>query len=1354
MRATVSEIQVRTLTGETTAVCVSSDKTIYDLKLLLKLNFTPASSSTNFHLFFKGVKLSLQSQVSSVSIEPGEFFVLIPFTKKDRPQTPKADFSKTSSSVAKHNLISKKFADSTYADMMQELSSLHEEDLSSNISSNQPKYCDSNTMEFGKVNREPLETKRKRSVDCNNQEARPCEFLWSVLRSTNKNALEGQNCVKFVEVLESVNCLSDPNSGKCMLLREANRRSGGEGIFKSSNNGSSCLCPDWLKKIVEAFAFLSIFTACLQLRGEKLTLTHMKDALNQLAKFGVQVGIKDIEHLAILCPKFLVYDAFVIDCPGYAPDFPKYLNIFVSSMYSVKYLNKVVQFAADDMESKNYCDSLVIINASTEERDQVEDNSRTGQKGMSLSKIYDAMKKLESSFKSNLWETIKMGKIRKMSMSLSLDDLLIFVKESDTARSGNEAKRSGNEAKRAKRSCSSTSSSHAFQRRCHETSQLLPGEMVEHLRKGIGSNGQIVHVEDIGAREAVHVEIPNELSDNARSALKCIGISKLYCHQAESISASLAGKNVVVATMTSSGKSLCYNMPVLEMLSHNVLSCALYLFPTKALAQDQLRALLAMTKAFDVNINIGVYDGDTSQKDRTWLRDNARLLITNPDMLHMSILPLHRQFSRILSNLRFVVIDEAHAYKGAFGCHTALILRRLRRLCSHVYGSEPSFVFSTATSANPMDHCMELANLSTLDLIKNDGSPSSQKLFVLWNPISSLRTVWNKSQSDDMDDTSNAAAKNSSSISEISYLFAEMVQHGLRCITFCRSRKLCELVLSYTALFAILSYLLSEYSSAGSKMMFWDDYDRREILEETAPHLANSICAYRAGYVAEDRRRIESDFFGGKLCGIAATNALELGIDVGHIDVTLHLGFPGSIASLWQQAGRSGRRERPSLAVYVAFEGPLDQYFMRYPEKLFKSPIECCHIDAQNQQVLEQHLVCAALEHPLSLTHDGKYFGSGLENAVMTLKSRGYLSSDPSHDYGKYFGSGLENAVMTLKSRGYLSSDPSHDSSAKIWSYIGHEKLPSHSISIRSIENVRYRVIDMQTNEVLEEIEESKAFFQVYEGAVYMHQGYTYLVKELSISSKTALCQKADLKYYTKTRDYTDIHVIGGGIVFFLFIQVAYPTKDFKNQLSRTTAQADVCKVTTTWFGFHRIWRGSSKIFDTMELSLPKYSYESQAVWIQVPQPVKALVEKNFSFRSGLHAACHALLHVVPLYIRCNSSDLAPECPNPHDARYFPARILLYDQHRGGTGVSKQIQPYFKDLLVAALELLTSCRCSGDTGCPNCVQNLTCHEYNELLHKDAAIMIIKGVLDADKSFFEGLPDSEKTPLRAAANQTA
>ncbi|XAR63838.1 DNA helicase [Bertholletia excelsa] len=463
--------------------------------------------------------------------------------------------------------------------------------------------------------------------------------------------------------------------------------------------------------------------------------------------------------------------------------------------------------------------------------------------------------------------------------------------------------------------------------------------------------------------------------------------------------------------------------------------------------------------------------------------------------------------------------------------------------------------------------------------------------------------------------------------------------------------------------------------------------------------MVNSICAYRAGYIAEDRRTIESGFFSGTICGVAATNALELGIDVGHVDVTLHLGFPGSIASLWQQAGRSGRREKPSLAIYVAFEGPLDQYFMKFPQKLFKSPIECCHVSAQNKKVLEQHLVCAAVEHPLSLLYDGKYFGPGLENAVMTLKNRGYLTAD-------------------------VSCDPS----ARIWRYIGNEKIPSHNISIRAIETEKYKLIDQKTHQVLEEIEEGRAFFQVYDGAVYMHQGKTYLVNELDLSSKIAFCQVADLKYYTKTRDYTDVHVIGGAI--------AYPARISNIKISRTTAQANNCKVTTTWFGFFRVWRGSNQIFDAVDLLLPEYSYESQAVWIRVPQSVKEAVEmKKLPFRAGLHAAGHAILNVVPIYIICNLSDLASECVNPHDTRYVPERILLYDQHPGGTGMSAQIQPLFTELLTAALELLTSCCCRVDTGCPNCVQSLACSEYNEVLHKEAAIMIIKAVLDAEKSYF-------------------
>eukprot|EP00261_Vitis_vinifera_P040944 XP_019082187.1 PREDICTED: uncharacterized protein LOC100257644 isoform X3 [Vitis vinifera] len=1156
------EIEVRSLSGESTTVSISENKTIEDLKLLLIQTFPPASNSPNFHLFFKGAKLSLQSKLNSHPIGSGKFMVLVPFTKKVR----QCNQSATTSEVPNQSPVSN-FADSAWSDMMQDLRTL------SNMSNNENQTnFDSGSVIEGVRNElmeeasatYTLERKRKK-FHGDKQEGSSDDLILSLLKSPCKIFLDKQNCEILIRVLESVNCLLDMRSGSCMLLREVGLAYGD--ATQSGSKSSLCLCPAWLKKIMKTFTFLNIFSAFLQLQQGHITLIHLKEGLDHLGEFGFQVDMEDIEHLSVLCPKR------------------------------------------------------------------------------------------------------KNG--NEMAMLFSLEDLLISVKEGGAGK-----------AKQARRSWSAVSSTNSAQSKCHDTNPLLPMEMVEHLRKGMGCQGQMVHVEEICARMAIRVEIPDELSENTKSALEHIGVTRLYSHQAESIQASLGGKNVVVATMTSSGKSLCYNVPVLEVLSQNLLSCALYLFPTKALAQDQLRALLAMTKGSDVSLKMGVYDGDTSEEDRMWLRDNARLLITNPDMLHMSILPFHGQFRRILSNLRFVIIDEAHAYKGAFGCHTAFILRRLRRLCHHVYGSDPSFIFCTATSANPRDHAMELANLPTLELIHNDGSPSGPKFFALWNPALCSKTVSKRSTSSTNISKSadeNVIVKRSSPIWEISCLFAEMIQHGLRCIAFCKSRKLCELVLSYT----------------------------REILQETAPHLVDSICAYRAGYVAQDRRRIESDFFSGKLCGIAATNALELGIDVGHIDVTLHLGFPGSIASLWQQAGRSGRRERPSLAIYVAFEGPLDQYFMKFPQKLFRRPIECCHVDAQNQQVLEQHLVCAALEHPLSLLYDEKYFGSG-----------------------------LNSAITSLTNRGYLSFDPSRGSSSRIWNYIGHAKIPSHAVSIRAIETEKYKVIDKGRDELLEEIEESKAFFQVYDGAVYMHQGKTYLVKELDISRKLALCQQADLKYYTKTRDYTDIHVIGG--------EIAYQARISRIQFARTTAQVHDCRVTTTWFGFRRIWKGSNKVFDTVELSLPTYSYQSQAVWVRVPQSVKTAVEiHRFSFRAGLHAASHAVLNVVPLYVICNSSDLAPECSNPHDTRYIPERILLYDPHPGGTGFSAQVRSHFTELLTAALELLMSCCCTGDTGCPNCIQNLACGEYNELLHKDAAIMIIKGVLEAEESYFGGHTDSSK-----------
>nr|XP_043614389.1 uncharacterized ATP-dependent helicase YprA [Erigeron canadensis] len=1210
-----TEIQVRTLTGESINVSISQNNSIHQLKLLLKQTFPPATSSPNFHLFLTGRKLSLQSTITSISISDGDFIVLVPFTRKDKQQA--VETSVNEKDFGKNDECStSKFADSAWSDMMEDLTALQERQVDGD--EKQP------DVEFRRTELNVQKEGDKGLFDEGMNE------LLNVLEKCDGDELGEERCAKFLQVLELVNCLSDSKTSECML-RKAN--TGSSGISFGVESSCLCICPSWLKVLLKGFYFVNIYSTFLQVQQGKATLLSLEGGLNQLQKFGFGFECADLASLSLLCPK-------------------------------------IIQLIDQEMKGRRSNNAIVILKSKSDQR-----CPHKGKKKMFTARVVSAMRKREGAFKADLCATVTSFMEQKGNMiikSCSLRDLLLRINE------GNH-KETRLDAKRTRRSLSEPLDSFSLEGQCNEANSLLPTEMVGHLRAGLGSQGQMVHVEEIKGRIANFVEIPGYLSERMQSALKSSGVLKLYSHQAESIEASLAGKSVVISTMTSSGKSLCYNLPVLEVLSQDLSACALYLFPTKALAQDQLRALLSMTEGFGVGLDIGIYDGDTSQEDRLRLRDNSRLLITNPDMLHMSILPYHNQFTRFLSNLRYVVVDEAHTYKGAFGCHAALIIRRLRRLCAHVYGSDPSFIFCTATSGNPREHAMELASLPTMELIHKDGSPSGPKLFVLWNPPLLMKTVNKRTRSRTNTDKFDreVVVGRSSPILEVSYLFAEIIQHGLRCIAFCKTRKLAELVLSYT----------------------------REILQKTAPNLVNSVFAYRAGYTAQDRRRIESEFFGGKICGVAATNALELGIDVGHIDVTLHLGFPGTIASLWQQAGRSGRREQLSLAIYVAFEGPLDQYFMKYPNKLFRGPIECCHVDAKNLQVLEQHLVCASLEHPLSVAHDEKYFGHA-----------------------------LKSAIMSLKSKGYVTTDPSRDPSAQSWKYIGHEKMPSHAVSIRAIEAERYRIIDMKNDKVLEEVEESKAFFQVYDGAVYMHQGKTYLVKNLDISTKVALCLEADLKYYTKTRDYTDVEVVGG--------HIAYPAKICNIQKSRISAQSNPCKVTTTWFGFRRIWRRSNQVFDTVDLSLPSYTYESQAVWIRVPQSLKTAVEtENYSFRGGLHAAGHALLHIVPLYIICNSSDLAAECVNPHDTRYMPERILLYDSHPGGTGISAQVQPIFTELLTAALELITSCCCSVDTGCPNCVQNLSCHEYNEVLHKDAAIMIIKGVLELQKLSFTGTSSS-------------
>ncbi|GBG90630.1 hypothetical protein CBR_g50975 [Chara braunii] len=865
--------------------------------------------------------------------------------------------------------------------------------------------------------------------------------------------------------------------------------------------------------------------------------------------------------------------------------------------------------------------------------------------------------------------------------------------------------------------------------RCTSTKSYSPAEMLDHLREGLGSVGQVTHCQYKPPRKPSYGSLERPLSEATIAALKKKKIADLYVHQTSAINAIVQGRHVVVATSTASGKSLCYNIPVLEAFSSCPDTCALYMFPTKALAQDQLRALVELTSNMPVIPVMGVYDGDTPQDRRPSLRNEAQLLITNPDMLHVSILPVYQQFKRFLSSLKYVVVDEAHMYRGVFGCHTALIIRRLRRICSRVFGVHPTFVVCSATVANPKEHAQELIGLQDIEVVLEDGSPCAEKYFVLWNPplimLPQRKSRKRKSQhmakkmkaelkgtvprtsataynyNDDNNNNTNnngpvdleerpqplgqqpteegapVQSYRSSPIVEVALLMAEMVQHGLRCLAFCTTRKLCELVLVYAS----------------------------ETLKETAPHLADSIRSYRAGYTPEDRRAIEADLFGGMLRGVAATNALELGVDVGSLDVTLHLGFPGTVASLWQQSGRAGRREQSSLAIYVAFNGPLDQYFMRNPEKLFSRPIENAQVDAHNPQAVDQHLVCAAAELPIQVDVDDVFFGAGVERSIALLVEKGLLGRHPTH--------------------------PTIDSA---WHYIGKATYPSHGVSIRSIDPGKYVVVNEETNDVIEEIEENKAFFEVYDGAVYMHQGKTYLVKTVNINTKEAIVRQATLNYYTKMRDLTDVQVMGGAL--------AYPCNiaEERDHLS-STAQCTMAKVITQFLGFRRVWQGTNQVFDQVDLFLPSVEYTTQASWIRIPRRLREKVqEKGVSFRDSLHAACHAVINVLPLYVMCNVSDVGTECASPHDTRYFPERILIYDRHPGGIGISSQARVIFAELLQAAVELVTSCNCTIPEGCPNCVQYFGCGEYNHALIKEGAIIILQGVVAAESAYRD---DSER-----------
>jgi DEAD/DEAH box helicase domain-containing protein len=735
----------------------------------------------------------------------------------------------------------------------------------------------------------------------------------------------------------------------------------------------------------------------------------------------------------------------------------------------------------------------------------------------------------------------------------------------------------------------------------------------------------LVHVRELPAREPRTLPLPDDLPELLRSRLGLLGIDGLYPHQAEGLATLRGGTDLMLATGTASGKSLVYQIAAAEAAIARPKATALFLFPTKALARDQLRGIRALKLP---QLKAAVYDGDTPQAERPLIRRNANLVLTNPDMLHLSLLPDHARWADFLFRLSLVVVDEAHVLRGVFGSHVAMVLRRLRRLIAH-HGGDPRWCLATATVGNPGELATRLTGID-VDVVEHDGAPRGRKLFALWNPPI-------------VDDETGARR---STLSEAATLMASLLDDDVRTIGFIRSRRGAE--------------LLAEFA-------------RREVSD---PATRARIRSYRAGYLAEDRRRIERDLATGELLGVASTNALELGIDIGSLDAAVLTGYPGTRASMWQQAGRAGRRGTGSLAMLVAQDDPLDQYLVSHPEDLFDRPAEAAVIDPANPYVLEPHLRCAAREQPLSTREAEASFGPDATAALDRLGEAGLL-----------------------KRRG------------DVWHDVGREP-PHRSVDVRAGGGHVYRIVLRDSGELLGTADEHRAFGTLHRGAVYLHQGETYLVHELDVARRVALVDEADPDHYTQARDVTDIRVTD--IV------------ESSDVFGATAMSFGDVHVTNRVTSFVRKQVSSGELIGEEPLDLPEVTLETKAVWWTLPGSVLGRADLGpRQIPGAIHAAEHAAIGLLPLVATCDRWDVGGVSTPLHEDTGLTT-IFVYDGYPGGAGVTERGFRSAQRWLRATFDRVRECPCPD--GCPSCVQSPKCGNGNEPLDKRAAAALLGAIL--------------------------
>ena len=762
-------------------------------------------------------------------------------------------------------------------------------------------------------------------------------------------------------------------------------------------------------------------------------------------------------------------------------------------------------------------------------------------------------------------------------------------------------------------------------RRGNEHGTMEIGRVLAELEVAPQYRGQIVHRERFPARAARFGTIERPLPRELASALGRQGVSRFYTHQAEALDVVRGGASVVVTTGTASGKTLCYALPVLEALIDDPAARALFVYPTKALAQDQVDALAAL----ELPVCIGTYDGDTPPETRRRLRADAQILLTNPDMLHVGILPQHFRWTPFLRSLRYVVLDDMHVYRGVFGSHVALILRRLRRL-ARLRGADPQFVCTSATIANPEEFGSRLTGVP-LRVIAADGAPRGRKQFVLWNPPLMDR----------------ARMARHSPYLEASRLLVALVRRGVRTIVFTKARKITELIYRYAV---------------------------EELRSE--PALAARIRPYRAGYLPEERREIEQRLFRGELAGVVSTSALELGIDVGGLDAAILVGYPGTMASVWQRAGRAGRGEDESLAVLIALEDALDQYLMREPAYFFGRPVEHAAVNPDNPYVLAAHLRCAASEVAL-WPGDEALFGSRMREVAGALEGVG--------------------ALTRRGERWYASRRTYH----------------AGAVDIRAASGDTYRIVHAGRRRALGTVDASRAFEQLHEGAIYLHQGETYRVTRLDLRSRTATVEPDSGGYYTEARVTTDL-----AIEQTLRSRAVGPAKAYFGE---------VC-VSQQVVEYRRKQLVTDTVLGVEPLDMPEQELRTVAVWIALPEHLAGATEAaGLDLAGGIHGIEHAAIGLLPLFAMCDRWDIGGVSYPMHPATGVPT-IFIYDGYPGGVGIAEHGFLLVDDLLARTLDAIAACPC--ESGCPSCIQSPKCGNFNTPLDKRAADFLLRRLVRA------------------------